>query len=69
MKHDDKHELAPKFNMTEGGRPLSSWDSEHSPEDSEGEITARKPVTMSEDGPSQAVAIDGKGAAQKFIDV
>ena len=67
MTPDDRHELAPKQSMTESGRPLSQ-DSELSPKNGEGEASAKRSVASSEDGPSQAIAIDGKGA-QKFTDV
>ena len=53
--------------MTEGGRPLSQ-DSELTPKDDEGDIPAKKPVALSEDGPSQAIAINGKGT-QKYTNV
>ena len=69
MTPDDRHELASnQINMTEGGRPLSQ-DSELSPKASEGEVSAKKPaIALSEDGPSHAVAIDGKGA-QKYPEI
>ena len=48
--------LKQQFNLSEGGKLLSQE------RDSEGGVTAKKPVVLSEDGPSQAVAINGKGA-------
>ena len=55
------------FKLSEGGKLVIQ---ELTCNDSEGEVAAKKPVVLSdsEDGPSQAVAIDGKGA-QNFTTV
>ena len=48
--------------LSEGGRPVSQ-DSEVTSNDSEGKVPPKKPVVQSDnkDGPTQAVAINGKG--------
>ena len=62
----DRHE-SPKQNLTEGGKPLSQ---ELTCNDSEGEVTTKNPVVLSDDdGPSQTVAINNANGVQNFTNV